>query len=69
MAECELLSTCGFFQKYQDSLNMACKGFIKAYCSGPKMEECLRKMHRRKHGTAPDDNMLPSGQTMPKEYR
>jgi len=69
MAECELLATCGFFQKYQNTLDMACRGFIKTYCEGEKMEDCRRKEFRRANGTPPTDDMLPSGQMMPREYQ
>ena len=67
--ECELLATCGFFRKFQSLQDMACRGFIKAYCHGPQMDECKRKQYRRQHGTAPPDDMLPTGQTMPKAYQ
>ena len=66
--DCDLLGTCGFFRKYQDSLDLACRGFIKSYCKGPKMDACARKQYRKEHGAPPDDNMLPTGQMMPKEY-
>ncbi len=69
MGECELLATCGFFQKYQNTLDMACRGFIKTYCKGEKMAECRRKAYRAEHGTPPHDDMLPSGQMMPKSYQ
>ena len=69
MSECELLEACGFFQKYRNTLNLACRGFIKTYCQGPRMDECARKEYRIKHGTPPDDEMLPSGQMLPGEYR
>lgn len=67
--QCELLDKCGFFRKYRDTLNLACRGFIKTYCEGDKMDECARKKHRMKHGVAPDDDMMPSGQMMPEEYK
>ncbi|TYO95206.1 hypothetical protein EDC39_1226 [Geothermobacter ehrlichii] len=69
MNECELLATCGFFQKYQSSLDMACRGFVKTYCRGEKMDECRRKEYRRQHGKSPHDDMLPTGQMMPREYQ
>lgn len=65
MVECELLETCGFFKKYNDTLNLACRGFVKTYCKGPKMDECLRKEYRLKNGHPPTDAMLPTGQKMP----
>lgn len=64
--ECELLDKCGFFRKYQDSLNLACRGFIRTYCKGELMNSCERKKYRQQHGVAPEDDMMPSGQTMPK---
>lgn len=69
MADCELLEQCGFFRKYQDSLDLACRGFVKSYCKGPKMDECERKRYRREQGVAPVDDMLPTGQMMPKEFQ
>lgn len=67
--ECELLETCGFFRKYADSLDLACRGFIKSYCKGEKMDSCSRKLHRTAHGTPPENDMMPSGQIMPKAYQ
>ena len=67
--ECELLATCGFFKKYEDSLDLACRGFIKAYCNGDKMDLCSRKLYRVEHGKPPHDDMMPSGQDMPKSYQ
>ena len=67
MPECELLDTCGFFRKYQNALNLACKGFIKTYCKGDLMDQCKRKEYRMEHGHPPGDDMLPSGHNMPRE--
>ena len=64
--ECELLKTCGFFKKYQSVKDLACKGFIKLYCKGPRMDECKRKQYRTEHGEPPPDDMLPSGQIITK---
>jgi len=69
MSDCELLETCGFFKKYSGSLDLACKGFLKAYCHGPKMDECKRKEYRKAHNQPPHDDMLPSGQMMPEQYK
>lgn len=69
MMNCELLETCGFFRKYKDTLDLACRGFVRTYCRGEKMDECERKKHRLKHGAPPEDDMLPTGQIMPKQYR
>lgn len=59
--ECELLTTCGFFKKYQVTQDLACKGFISKYCKGPQMIQCKRKEYRETYGTPPPDDMLPSG--------
>ena len=67
--ECELLGTCGFFKKYESSLDLACRGFIKSYCKGAKMDECSRKLYRKENGKPPHDDMMPSGQDMPKSYQ
>lgn len=69
MMECDLLETCGFFKKYQGTLDMACRGFIKTFCTGERMNECKRKAYRLEHGQPPIDHMLPSGQIMPKEQQ
>ena len=62
--KCELLEKCGFFKKYQNSIDLACKGFIRMYCKGEKMIECKRMDYRKKHGAPPTDDMLPTGQIM-----
>jgi len=59
--ECELFPTCGFFKKYEASKQKACRGFIAMYCRGEKMSECRRKEYRKKNGTSPSDDMMPSG--------
>ena len=64
MAECELLSQCGFFKKHGGAENLACKGFIQSYCKGPKMNQCKRKEYRQAHSRPPEDDMLPSGQML-----
>lgn len=69
MIDCELLADCGFFQKYQDTLDMACRGFLNTYCRGEKMDECERKKYRMEHGKPPSDDMMPSGQMIPKQFR
>jgi len=58
---CELLAACGFFKKYQATKDLACRGFIRMYCTGPKQNECKRKQHRLKYGAPPSDDMMPSG--------
>ncbi len=62
MRDCELLSRCGFFIKYCQTKDLACKGFMRMYCKGDKQEECKRKIFRKQHGKPPSDDMLPSGQ-------
>ena len=68
MSDCELLPTCGFFKKHQQTTNLACLGFMRVYCKGPQQSECKRREFRRDHGCPPDDDMLPSGQFMPKAF-
>ena len=62
--ECELLRDCGFFKKYQAAKDLACKGLIRLYCRGSRMEQCKRKQSRAEHGAPPSDDMLPSGYTI-----
>lgn len=59
--ECELLATCSFFKKYQESKELACRGFINQYCRGPKIDQCKRKEFREKHGYPPSEDMMPGG--------
>ncbi len=59
--ECELLETCGFFSKYKDSKDLACRGFLTQYCTGPKMDLCKRREYRMQNGRAPSDDMMPNG--------
>ncbi len=60
--ECKYLLTCGFFRKFHETKNLACKGFISMYCKGTKMEQCKRLEFRKENGFPPEDNMMPSGQ-------
>ena len=59
--ECEKLTMCGFFKKYGEVKDLACRGFINQYCLGDKMNECKRKEYSKKHGQAPSDDMMPTG--------
>ncbi|MDA8084032.1 MAG: hypothetical protein M0024_10285 [Nitrospiraceae bacterium] len=59
--ECELLNSCGFFKKYSETKDLACRSFIRNYCKGQKMTECKRKEYRKTHGKPPVDDMMPSG--------
>ena len=54
------------FQEYGEVKDLACRGFINQYCLGDKMNECKRKEYSKKHGQAPSDDMMPTGQTMAK---
>jgi len=60
--ECELLSKCGFFAKYQSTKDLACRGFIAQYCKGPLMNACKRMEYRKMNGVPPCDDMMPTGQ-------
>ncbi len=62
--KCELLEKCGFFKKYQVSKDLACRGFTRTFCNGPKMNECRRKEYRQHHGAPPPDDMMPNGAMM-----
>lgn len=61
MKDCELLDRCGFFKKYMNSHQAACKGLIVQYCKGPKQDACKRKEYRAANGKPPADDMLPIG--------
>ncbi len=62
MEECDMLRKCGFFKKYQETKDLACKGFMVMYCKGSKMNDCKRKLYRQENGKPPLDDMLPTGQ-------
>ena len=66
MADCVMLPRCGFFIKYQDTVDLACRGFMNSFCRGANQSECKRLQFRQENGCAPDDDMLPTGQMMPK---
>lgn len=68
MADCELLPNCGFFKKYEGTLDLACRGFMSSYCRGPKQADCERRKFRARTGERPDDDMLPSGHMMPRQF-
>ena len=62
MEECDMLRKCSFFKKYQETKDLACKGFMVMYCKGTKMNDCKRKLYRQENGKPPLDDMLPTGQ-------
>jgi len=62
--KCELLAVCGFFKKYKETKDLACKSFMRNFCEGPQMGECKRKEYRKEHGVPPSDDMMPTGHIM-----
>jgi len=58
---CERLENCGFFEKYRATKDLACRGFMRLYCMGPKQSECRRKTYWSEHGVPPSDDIMPSG--------
>lgn len=60
--ECNLMAKCGFFNKYRSTKELVCIGSIRQYCMGPKLDECKRKEHRKKTGSAAPEDMMPSGE-------
>ncbi|MGE4351110.1 MAG: hypothetical protein AB7E52_02860 [Bdellovibrionales bacterium] len=62
--DCENIDKCGFFQKYQATKNLACKGFMLQFCKGAKQNDCERKKYKAAHGAPPADNMMPNGGIM-----
>ncbi|WP_298036681.1 hypothetical protein [uncultured Desulfuromonas sp.] len=69
MLECELLSQCGFFRKHETTLDLPCRGFVQAYCRGPRREACQRRAYLLLHGFSPPDDLLPNGQVVPMSYQ
>lgn len=61
MSECPNLANCGFFRKYSQINQLACKGFIVMFCRGDKQDACKRKEYKKTHGAAPSDDMMPNG--------
>jgi hypothetical protein len=62
--ECAFLSRGGFFKKYLESREAACRGFISLSCRGGEMNEGKRKEFRKAHGASPPGNKLPNGQSL-----
>ncbi len=56
-----MLHCCGFFNKYENSNHIDCRGFIQSYCKGRLMNNCARMEYFLKHNELPSDDMLPSG--------
>ena len=59
---CDLLEVCGFFRKYAAVEELACRGYLAAYCLGGELVDCKRKEYRKAHGGPPPDDMLPTGE-------
>ncbi len=65
MAACELLASCGFFNRFQGNHEVVKQGWIKLYCNdGVWSEKCARKIVYRQTGTPPADNMTPTGKML-----
>jgi hypothetical protein len=60
--KCEDYNKCAFIRKYLSSENPVCKGLISMYCQNNINEDCERKMYKKKHGSNPSADLLPSGQ-------
>ena len=69
MADCAMLTRCGFIAMYLETQDLACGGFMISFCRGPQQANCKRLAFRQENGCAPDDDMLPTGQMMPKSLR
>lgn len=69
MNACERLNICGFFNKYEHSTQIDCRGFINTYCKGGKQHECARLEYLKKHNIPPSDDMLPSGKIVESEEK
>lgn len=64
MSECVRLANCGFFKKYQQTKDLACKGFLLKYCTGTLQPQCKRMAFSNLNGYPPPDDMMPTGQIM-----
>ncbi|MHA1675374.1 MAG: hypothetical protein ACTSYI_17320 [Promethearchaeota archaeon] len=62
MQECNKLSTCAFFQTYEEMEEKAAalRGFVRMYCKGDSMVRCKRKIIVTKFGSVPV-NIMPNG--------
>lgn len=62
MANCQFLSTCGFFNNFQGNTEVVKQGWVSIYCKDEeKSNKCVRKAYRQEHGTPPVNNMSPTG--------
>lgn len=62
--KCEHFEMCGFLKKYKSLNEIGCRGYIRMYCEGIKLEHCRRKQHFSLHGGPPPDDMLPNGKML-----
>lgn len=62
--DCELISKCGFFNKFKGTSDDFLNTIMTAYCQGEKQDECKRKAYRNQHGKPPADEMLPTGEML-----
>jgi hypothetical protein len=65
MATCDSFRDCTFLRSCESlrEYKLAVAGFIRLYCSGPKIDECVRKKVGRELGGQQHvpANMLPNG--------
>jgi hypothetical protein len=64
MPDCQNLSTCAFFKKYEqdETMKLALQGIIRKYCKGSMQHNCVRKKVSQALGAQNVPiNMMPNG--------
>jgi hypothetical protein len=49
-------------KKWKNSSIFSVAGFIKMYCKGEKLKECIRLTYLEINGEKPSEDMMPNGE-------
>lgn len=68
MRDCEYLAACGFFKKFGRRQSNVWKGLLSFYCQGRGARLCERRKMFLARNTFPGDDLLPTGDEIPKVF-
>jgi len=66
--ECEFLDSCGFFNKFGNRKSNIWKGLVGYYCLDKGKWLCERRGLFQARGVFPDDEVMPTGEGIPKVF-
>lgn len=65
MKGCESQEKCAFYQKNKDVPGFRAREEVLRYCLSPGVDLCRRKVHQKRFGRSPSDELSPLGWSLP----